>query len=345
MAADAHDTGSPGMTPLAWAALLVVYVVWGSTYLGIGIAIESMPPMLHAGIRFLIAAALLAAFLALRRGPGALRASRRRIGSAMLVGLLLLTSGNGLVAIAEQHVSTGLAALLVAAVPLWLVVLRSVGGDRPPLATFLGVAVGFVGVALLSILPGGSSGSAFGAAVLLAASLSWATGSFLAGRLPMPADSFAASVYEMTAGGAALLVLGLARGESLDVGAITVRSWLALGYLIAFGSLLAFTSYAWLLRNAPLSIVGTYAYVNPVVAVLLGALVLSEAVTWPVLLGGAIIVLGVAIVVTTESRPGSSGPAGRPPATRAPRRRRSGDLLTRLSPRTGQEARSDRPGP
>ncbi|WP_233358865.1 EamA family transporter [Thermomonospora amylolytica] len=311
MTSHAHDT-RPGMTPLAWAALLVVYVVWGSTYLGIGIVIESMPPLLHGGIRFLAAAALLAAFLAVRHGPGVLRVSRRRLGSAALVGLLLLTGGNGMVAVAEQHVSTGLAALLVAAVPLWLVLLRTAGGDRPPAATLLGVAVGFAGVALLSVLPGGSSGSAFGAVVLLLAALSWSVGSFLAGRLPMPASTFTASVYEMAAGGAALLALGLARGETLDLGAVTARSWLALAYLVVFGSLLAFTSYAWLLGNAPLSIVGTYAYVNPVVAVLLGALFLNEAVTWPILLGGAIIVLGVAVVVWGDNRrprPSRTNPA------------------------------------
>jgi drug/metabolite transporter (DMT)-like permease len=301
------------MTPLAWAALVVVYVVWGSTYLGIEIVIETMPTLVSAGVRFLVAAVLLAAFLAARIGPGVLRVSRRQLGSAALVGVLLLTGGNGLVSVAQQHISSGLAALLVAAVPLWLVVLRTVGGDRTPPATLAGVVTGFAGVALLSVLPGGgTSGSTFGVVVILCASLSWSVGSFLAGRLPMPASSFAASVYEMAAGGLALLALGIGRGESLDPAAISGRSWLALGYLIVFGSLLGFTSYAWLLGNAPLSIVGTYAYVNPVVAVLLGALVLNESVTWEMLLGGGIIVLGVGIVVSTESRPRSTTPRQRP---------------------------------
>jgi drug/metabolite transporter (DMT)-like permease len=292
------------MTPLAWAALVVVYVVWGSTYLGIEIVIETMPALVSAGIRFLVAAALLAAFLAVRHGPGALRVSRRQLGSAALVGVLLLTGGNGMVSVSQQHISSGLAALLVASMPLWLVLFRTASGDRPPLATLAGVVTGFAGVALLSVLPGGgASGSALGMAVVLFASFSWAVGSFLAGRLAMPASSFTASVYEMAAGGLALLALGFGRGETLDPAAFSGRSWLALGYLVVFGSLLAFTSYAWLLGNAPLSLVGTYAYVNPVVAVVLGALVLNEIVTWEMLLGGAIIVLGVGLVVSTESRP------------------------------------------
>ncbi|SEG89788.1 Threonine/homoserine efflux transporter RhtA [Thermomonospora echinospora] len=292
------------MTPLAWAALVVVYLVWGSTYLGIEIVIETIPALVSGGMRFLVAAALLAAFLAVRHGPGVLRVSRRQLGSAALVGVLLLTGGNGMVAVAQQHISSGLAALLVAAVPLWLVMLRTLGGDRPPTATLAGVVTGFAGVALLSVLSGGeASGSVLGMAVVLFASLSWAVGSFLAGRLAMPGSSFTASVYEMAAGGLALLAIGFGRGERVDLTAVSGRSWLALGYLVVFGSLLAFTSYAWLLGNAPLSIVGTYAYVNPAVAVLLGALVLGEAVTWGMLAGGAFIVLGVGIVVSTESRP------------------------------------------
>lgn len=302
MAPNTHDTASRPMTPLAWAALIVVYLVWGSTYLGIGIVIETMPPLVSGGIRFLVAAVLLAGYLAVRHGPAVLRVSRRELGSAVLVGLLLLTAGNGMVSIAEQHISTGLAALLVASVPLWLVVFRTGAGDRPPAATLTGVITGFAGVALLSLTEGGS-GAVVGVVVILLASLSWSVGSFLAGRVRMPANTFTASVYEMAAGGLALLVAGFGRGETLRLAEISGRSWLALAYLIVFGSLLAFTSYAWLLSNAPLTLVGTYAYVNPAVAVLLGALVLGEHVTWQTLAGGAVIIVGVGIVVSTERRP------------------------------------------
>ncbi|HEV7934215.1 MAG TPA: EamA family transporter [Actinomadura sp.] len=290
------------MSSLAWAALIVVYIVWGSTYLGIGIVIETIPPLLGGALRFFAAAALLAAYLAVRQGPRVLLVPPRRWASAALIGLLLLTGGNGMVSIAEQHLSTGLTALLIACVPLWLVVFRLLSGERPPLMTIAGVAAGLAGVALLSLLGGGGTGSTVGIVVILFASLSWSAGSFLSSRLPMPANSLVASVYEMVAGGLALLVIGVARQETLDVTHISTRSWLALAYLVTFGSLLAFTSYSWLLGNAPISIVGTYAYVNPAVAVLLGALVLSEQVTWPMLLGGAIIIVGVGLVVGTERR-------------------------------------------
>jgi drug/metabolite transporter (DMT)-like permease len=287
------------MTPVAWGALGIVYVVWGSTYLGIGYTIETIPPLLSGAIRFLIAAALLGGFVVVRHGAGALKVSRRQFGSAALVGLLLLTGGNGMVAVAEQHISTGLSALMVASVPLWLVVFHTVTGDRPRGRTLVGVVVGFVGVALLSLLAHGGSGSALGIGIILAASLSWSVGSFLSKDLPLPENSLATSVYEMLAGGIGLVVVGVGKGESLDLGHVSTTSWLALAYLVAFGSLVAFTCYSWLLSHAPLSIVGTYAYVNPAVAVLLGAVFKSEHISASELAGGLIIILGVGIVVST----------------------------------------------
>ncbi|HEU5155644.1 MAG TPA: EamA family transporter [Streptosporangiaceae bacterium] len=296
--------------PFVWAALGVVYVVWGSTYLGIRIVIETMPPLLGGAMRFTTAGVLLGAVLLIRSGPSALRLSRRALGSAALVGVLLLTFGNGMVSVAEQHISSGLAALLVASVPLWLVVFRRLAGDRPRWTTIAGVAIGFGGLALLCLTRGGSAtGSVFGIVVILVAACSWATGSFVSGRLSMPANPYVASVYEMVAGGLALTVLGLAKGERVHVDAYSTRSWVALCYLIVFGSLLAFTSYVWLLDNAAISLVGTYAYVNPTVAVLLGAAILDERVTWATLVGGAIILVGVGLVVSTERH-------GRRPARR-----------------------------
>ncbi len=291
------------MTAAAWGALAIVYVVWGSTYLGIRIAIESIPTLMSGGMRFLVASALLAGFVAVRHGRGALRVSARRLGSAALVGVLLLAGGNGMVAVSEEHLATGLAALLVASVPLWLVLFRIGTGDRPPLATLAGVIAGFAGVGLLSLLGHGGSGSTASVVIILFGSLCWALGSFVSGRLPLPANSLTTSVYEMVAGGIAMLLLGLAHGERLHPSQVTTRSWLALAYLVAFGSLAAFTAYSWLLGNAPISLVGTYAYVNPAVAVALGALFLNEPVTWTVLAGGAIIIAGVGLVVSTERRP------------------------------------------
>lgn len=306
--------------PFVWIALPIVYVVWGSTYLGIHFVVQTMPPMIGAGLRFSAAAVVLAAVLVVRDGPGVLRAPWRRLGTAALAGLLLLTGGNGMVSIAEQHMSSGLAALLVASVPLWLVVLRWSTGDRPAVSTTAGVLVGFGGLALLTLTRGGGTGSPLGVVIMLGAALSWATGSFLSSRLPMPANPFAASVHEMAAGGVTLLVLGFGRGETLHVGEVSRASWLALAYLVVFGSLVAFTSYVWLLGNAPISLVGTYAYVNPAVAVLLGVAFAGEHATWTILAGGLVITLGVGLVVSTERRAGAEVSA--PSPGDIPRRRR-----------------------
>ncbi|WP_243709478.1 EamA family transporter [Micromonospora sp. 15K316] len=296
---------------LVWTALLLVYLLWGSTYLGIRIAVETMPPLASAAARFAVAALVLALVLRIRRGPGALRVDRRHLASAGLVGLLLLAGGNGLVVLAESGppgvaLPSGIAALLVATVPLLVVLLRSATGDRPRIWTFAGVSLGFVGLVLL-VLPGGGTDAVplAGALTVVAGAASWSIGSFLSGRLPMPADPFVATVYEMAAGAVALILLSAGRGELRDFhpAQVSGRSWLALGYLMVAGSLVAFTAYVWLLQNAPLSLVSTYAYVNPAVAVALGAVLAAEPITGQVLLGGAVIVAGVALVVSTE-RPG-----------------------------------------
>nr|WP_086825937.1 EamA family transporter [Streptomyces sp. NRRL B-24572] len=262
------------------------------------------PPFLSGGARFITAGLLLAAIVAWRQGPAALKVTRRELGSAVLVGLLLILGGNGLVVLAETSIPSGLAALLVAAVPVWVVLLRTALGDRPGLGAFGGVLLGFAGLGVLTV-PGLSGEVKIGGVLLvLVAALLWSVGSVSSARLPMPANPFTASAYEMLAGGLAALTLGLVRGEhhGLDLGAVSGRSWAALAYLIVFGSLVAFTAYAWLLQSAPVSLAATYAYVNPVVAVLLGALVLNEALTWPILLGGAIVVGGVCLIVSTERR-------------------------------------------
>ncbi|MFJ6575656.1 EamA family transporter [Streptomyces sp. NPDC004288] len=292
------------ITGAVWAALGIVYVVWGSTYLGIRIVVETLPPFLSGGARFVTAGLLLAAIVAWRQGPAALRVTRRELGSAVLVGLLLILGGNGLVVLAETSIPSGLAALLVAAVPVWVVLLRTVLGDRPGPGAFGGVLLGFAGLGVLTV-PGLSGEVKIGGVLLvLVAALLWSAGSVSSARLPLPRNPFTASAYEMLAGGLAALTVGLARGEhrGLDLGAVSGRSWAALAYLVVFGSLVAFTAYAWLLQTAPVSLAATYAYVNPVVAVLLGALVLDEALTWPILLGGAIVVGGVCLIVSTERR-------------------------------------------
>jgi drug/metabolite transporter (DMT)-like permease len=289
-----------------WTGLWIVYVVWGSTYLAIRVADRTMPALLTSGTRFLLAGTIVFAVVTLRLGRHAVRDSITwtQLGSCALVGSLLVTGGNGLVMVSEEHVPSGVAALVIASVPLWVVVFRRATGDRVALGTLLGVALGFAGVALL-FLPGGSGGSAgFGAfAAVLLAGPCWALGSFLSPRLTLPANPFLSTSIQMLAGGVTSVVAGLARGESgsVDLSGISGDSLLAFGYLVVAGSLIAFTAYVWLLQHAPISKVATYAYVNPVIAVFLGWLILGEKVTVTILMGALLIVLSVSTIVRKES--------------------------------------------
>ncbi len=301
-AATGDRTASSAMI---WSALAIVYVVWGSTYLGIRVVVEAeIPPMLGMASRFLVAAGLLALILGVKSGWRRLRITRREAFGAVVVGLLLLAFGNGAVAIAEQTVPSGLAALLVAAVPLWLMMLRVGGGERPRALTWAGVLIGFAGVAVLALSGGDTSAKPLSIAILVVGTISWATGSRFSPRLGLPKDPLVAALYEMLFGGTAMVLLGILRGEPgrLHLDRIHGSGWFALGYLILFGSLLAYSAYAYLLANAPISLISTYAYVNPAVAVLLGWLILSEPLTWQILAGGAVIISGVALVVSAERK-------------------------------------------
>ncbi|MEV8092897.1 EamA family transporter [Kitasatospora sp. NPDC085879] len=291
-----------GISGAVWGALGIVYVVWGSTYLAIRVVVETMPPFLSGAMRFVAAGLVLVALIALRQGPAALLVRPRELASAALVGVLLLVGGNGMVVLAEQSVPSGMAALMVASVPLWVVVLRRALGHRTPFATLGGVLVGLLGLVVLSAPGLTGEVRPLGLVALLTGSLLWACGSVLTGRLPMPADPLTASAYEMLAGGAGALVLAAVRHEPQEFhpGTVSTASWAGLAYLVVFGSLIAFSAYAWLLQRAPLPLVATYAYVNPVVAVLLGWLVLAEALTWPIVVGGAVVVAAVCLVVRTE---------------------------------------------
>lgn len=289
-----------------WIALGVVYVLWGSTYLAIRYAIESIPPFTSAAVRFVLAGLVLLGFLGIRGGFKVLRVSRRELASAAAVGVLLLVAGNGGVVLSERTLPSGMAALLVASVPLWVVLWRVFAGDRPTARTLVGVLLGFVGLAVL-ILPGGHSAThgsyALGVFFVVLASLSWSFGS-VAGKAwwKLPENPFVASGYEMLAGGIGCAIAAVVHGEHAHVSSMSGRSIAAVGYLIVFGSLVAFSAYVWLLHTAPISLVATYAYVNPMVAVALGALFLNEPVTAAVVLGGLIVVAGVAVVIATERK-------------------------------------------
>ena len=300
------ETGSRTASgAMIWTALAVVYVVWGSTYLAIRVVVEAeIPPMLGMAARFLTAAVLLATGLALKSGWQRLRITRREAVGAAAVGVLLLALGNGAVAVAEQTVPSGLAALLVAAIPLWLMLLRVGGGERPRAMTWVGVLIGFGGAALLALSGGNTSARPLSVAILVGGTICWAIGSRYAPRLGLPRDPLVTALYEMVFGGTAMVLLAALRGEPgrLHLDRIHGSGWIALAYLVVFGSLLAYTAYSYLLANAPISLVGTYAYVNPAVAVFLGWLILSESLTWQILLGGAVIIVGVALVVTAERR-------------------------------------------
>lgn len=289
---------------MVWAALWTVYIVWGSTYLAIRITVETLPPFLAGGVRFLIAGALMWLFLRVKKGREAMHVSRRQAFSAAVVGALLLMGGNGLVMVAEQDVPSGLASLIIASTPLWVILYRYLAKERIAAGTLVGVAVGFVGVAVL-VVPGDRPGGASltGIFLLVIAAASWANGSFLSSRLEMPGDPAVSTAIQMLLGGGFLTLGGLLRGElsGLDTDAFSTASVLALLYLIVMGSLVAFTAYVWVLQHAPVSKVATYAYVNPVIAIFLGWIVLSEEVTPIILLGAAIIVASVASIVRKES--------------------------------------------
>ena len=290
---------------LVWAALIVVYLVWGSTYLAIAVVVKTMPPLLAAGSRFIISALVMALIIGVARGWHSLRLTRQQWIGAGLVGVALLLGGNGLVMLGEQKIPSGLAALIIGVVPLWIVVMRRVNNERVRRGTLLGVVIGFGGVALL--VSRGLTGEIdlIGMLMVVGSSVSWAIGSFDSRRLPMPPDPFVSSAAQMFAGGIALTIVGAAAGElpSVQPQNFAPESLAALGYLIVFGSIVAFSAYTWLVQNAPISKVATYAYVNPAVAIFLGWMILNEPLTIAMAIGGALILASIALVLRTESRP------------------------------------------
>jgi drug/metabolite transporter (DMT)-like permease len=304
-----------------WAALLVVYFVWGSTYLGIKIVVDTLPPLFSAGSRFLTAGAILALVLALR--GRSLRVTRRELLSSAFVGLLLLTLGVGIVHVAETRIDSSVAAMIAGTVPLQVILVRTVSGDRVPRTMRLGTLVGLVGLALV-VAPGFGTGStAVALLVMVGASVSWSTGSFLSPRLSLPRDTFVATSYEMLAGGVFLTVGALVLGEwrDLDEGALAGDSIAAWVYLVVAGSLVGFTAYAWLLRSAPISLVVTHQFVNPLVAIALGMLLLGERPSAAALVGAALVVGAVYLSVRAES------PSDRP-ASAAQRETRAGPSVS-----------------
>ncbi len=299
-----------------WIALLTVWVVWGSTYLGIKIVVETVPPLLAAGSRFLVAGTILAAILALR--GSSLRVTGRELVGAATAGLLLLTLGVGLVHVAETRIDSSVAAMIAGTVPLQVILMRLASGHDVARATRLSTLTGLVGLGLV-VAPGlGAGSTAVGLAIMISASVSWSLGSFFSSRLGMPRDPFVAAVYEMLAGGVFLTAGALAVGEWHDVSsaafaADSIAAWV---YLVVVGSLIGFTAYAWLLRVAPISLVVTHQYVNPLVAIALGVVVLAERPSTWTFVGAVLIIGAVYAAVRAEfprrARPESVAPRGTP---------------------------------
>jgi drug/metabolite transporter (DMT)-like permease len=293
----------PGLA--AWAALLAVWVVWGSTYLAIRVADRTIPPFPMAAARYLTAGLLLypVAWLGSRR-PSEARArahgSLAQWAGMAVVGTMLLAIGNGGVSYAERTLPSGLAALLVASVPLWMALADQViNGRRLRPSGWAALVIGLAGIAIVAQPHG--HGAVLPVLVVLGASVSWGTGSVLAGRLPAPASPLLGAAMQMLAGGTVLIGLAAATSEAWP-GHASAESLLALAYLVGPGSLLAMTCYVIALRSLPTSVVSTYAYVNPVVAVALGALLLGERLTISALVGGAVVVGAVALLLSRRSR-------------------------------------------
>jgi drug/metabolite transporter (DMT)-like permease len=289
---------------LVIAALGVLYLVWGSTYLGIRIAIDTIPPLLMASVRFAVAGVVLYVWAVRQGDTRGDRPGRKQWVASAVVGVLLLAGGNGGVTWGEQFVPTGIAALLIASVPIWIVVFAHfTGDDRITWPVAVGLLIGIVGVGILVQPAGVSAAYLLGSLVILGAAFAWAAGSVYARRAPLPRRPLVATGMEMIGGGIALLVLSAVTGELSRVHPerISWQSLVALLYLTVFGSLLAFSSYVWLLRHTRAAVAGTYAFVNPAVAVLLGWGFLGEALTSRVLVAGAVIILAVVVVMSAPA--------------------------------------------
>jgi drug/metabolite transporter (DMT)-like permease len=306
-----------------WLGLLVLYLVWGSTYLGISIAVETIPPFLMAAFRFTAAGLILLAWSVAREGRSFVVPSRRAWRDAGIVGALLIGGGMGMVAFGEQTIPSGITALMIALMPVWVAILGRVFlGERLPAVALVGIVLGFVGVAILaapSAFGGNGALDPVGLAAVLFSPIAWASGSLFAShRAELPSRPLVNTGIQMLLGGLLLAAMGVGTGELaiLDVSAISAESVIALLYLLVMGSLVAFTVYGWMLRVAPLPLVATYAYVNPIVAVILGSLILSEPIDARTVLAGVVIVVAVAVIVTARGRMGA--PRAAPAPSTAP---------------------------
>lgn len=286
-------------TSLVLFALICVYIFWGGTYLGIKIAIETIPPFLMAGVRFILAGSML---YALSRATGASKPTLREWRGSGIVGALLLLGGNGLVGWAEQHVPSGIASLLIATVPLWILLLGWLfdGGKKPNKGVAIGVALGLVGIGVLVIQPSGGADKIdlIGVAALIVASLSWSIGSLYSRRAVQNKHPLMSTAMQMLAGGVLLSVFAYVIGDwnGFVISQVSAKSLIGFGYLVIFGSIVGYSAYVWLLKNAEPSWVSTYAFVNPIVAVLLGWQIAGETLSMSAIVAACIIIPSVVLI-------------------------------------------------
>jgi drug/metabolite transporter (DMT)-like permease len=287
--------------------LFTLWLLWGSTYLGIALVLETMPPILANGLRFLAASIVLVVAVVALQGVRVLRITMSQLRATIVMGVMLLGVSIGTLSLAQRYVPSGIAALIVSTMPLWIVILRFRAGDRPSRLTLAGVAVGVIGLTLM-LLPGGTtpvSGSDrdvfLWSLAITVSSFLWALFSWRSTRYDLPSNPLTTTVYELGAAGIVLSVLGLITGERFDVSEFSTASWWGWGFLV-FASVVAYVCYVWLLDNAAMSLVATYAYVNPVVAVFLGLWILGEPVSRDVVIGLTIVLGGVVLVVSGERR-------------------------------------------
>lgn len=302
------DPGRSASRSAIAIALGLVYVIWGSIYLAVRLVITELPPLGSMGVRFVAAGLLMGTILAVRSGIRQFALSWRQAAGTVFMGTILLAMGNGLTSVGQlKGVPSGVTALIIATVPLWIALYRTVSGDRPPVVSLVGIGVGMAGLVLLVVAGPGVDGNSLpilGVLIILISSVSWSFGSWIQPRIWLPSNSFVAATYQLLVAGIVMSIGALVTGETFD-GMVSPRTWGALAYLVLIGSIVGFTSYVWLLANAPVSLVATHAYVNPVVAIFLGWLVLAEPVTMVVFVGGSIVVLSVVLVVGGErKRPG-----------------------------------------
>ncbi len=288
--------------------LITLWIIWGSTYMGIALMVKSMPPLMGSGTRFITASLVLGTIVVLVKGPRAFAVTGQQVRGAAFMGVTILGVAIGILSLAQRYVPSGIAALIVSVMPLWIIFFRFRAGDRPSRLTLMGVGVGLTGLALM-LLPGGTEpvNGASNAQVALwsvaiaCGSFSWAFFSWRSTKYQQPKEPLTTAVIQLATAGVFLTLVGTLIGERWDFSVITQQSWAGWGFL-AFASATAYGAFVWLINNAPMSLVSTYAYVNPVIAVFLGLIILNEAITVDVVVGLSIVVGGVVLVVSGERR-------------------------------------------